>query len=102
MKQVWVGLLEVTQIPGEQLVTISQGAAFTWFTCWADSNESFERKAVEVMLHYGLHVIGFDEISLADDRVEVEGDLLEQIERAREVETHALFGTFHTYPPRYS
>jgi hypothetical protein len=101
MKQVWVGLLEVTQIPGDQLITLSQGAAFTWFTCWAETSESFELKAIEVMLHYGLHVIAVDEISQASDRLGVEGDLLEQIERTHESETYSLYGTFHGYPPRY-
>lgn len=101
MRQVWVGRLEVTQIPGDQLITLSQGAAFTWFTCWAETVDGFEGKATEVMLHYGLHVIAIDEASPASERLGVEGTLLEQIERTGESETYSLYGTFHGYPPRY-
>ncbi len=100
--EVWVGLIEVTQIPGDQLITLELGAGFTWFTCWADSAEGFQTKATEVMRFYGLHLIGCDQVSAAYDRVGVEGELLDRIERTRESHAHSLFGTFHTYPPQYS
>ncbi len=100
--EVWVGLIEVTQIPGDQLITLELGAGFTWFTCWAESTEGFEDKATEVMRHYGLHLIGCDQVSAASDRVGVEGELLEQIENTGESHSHSLFGTFHTYRPQLS
>jgi hypothetical protein len=93
--------VEVSQIPGEQLITLASGAAFTWFTCWADSVEGFQRKTIEVMLYYGLHVVGFDEVSVAAARADVGQELGHQIENAMESKTHALYGTFHTYPRRY-
>ncbi len=102
MKQVWIGLLEVTQIPGDQFITLSQGSAFTWFTCWADTEDSFKHKAVEVMIHYGLHVVALDKVSPASDFIAVEKDLLEQIERTHESETYGLHGTLHGYPSRYA
>jgi hypothetical protein len=101
MKQVWVGMPEVSQIPGDQLIQLRQGAAFAWFTCWADSPESYEQKAAEVMLHYGLNVIGAEQVSSASDRTQSGEELLEQIRRTGESETHSLYGTFHGYPPRY-
>ena len=101
MNQVWVGRLEVTQLPGDRLITLSQGAAFTWFTCWTNSMENFERKAVEVMRHYGLHVIGLDEVFPASSFTALEENLVEQIERTGESETYCLYGTMHGYPARY-
>jgi hypothetical protein len=101
MLEVWAGCMEVTQIPGEQLITFDQGAAFTWFTCWTESPEGFEAKAVEVMAYYGLHMIGSADVVRSSDLVDVGEELLEQIERTHEAVTYALYRTFHGFPPRF-
>jgi hypothetical protein len=98
--EVWVGLLEVTQISGDQLITLDQGAAFTWFTCWASDRQSYETRAVAVMKDYGLHVVDMDEVLPFSACEEISEALASQVEQTRASEDYALYGTFHTYPPR--
>jgi hypothetical protein len=100
MLDVWIGLVEVSQVPGDQSIDLGPRAPFTWFTCWAGSAEGFAAKATEVLANYGLHVIGVDCASPASARADLESEeLAEQIERTYESEAYALYGTFHTYPP---
>jgi len=62
-KEVWVGRVEVRQLPGgDHKIVLSGKGAFTWVTCWAIDRASYEAKVSEVMANYGLFIVDFDHV----------------------------------------
>jgi hypothetical protein len=100
--QVWVGLIEVRQLPGlDHQIILSGNGAFTWVTCWAIDAASYKSKVSEVMTYYGLFIAEVDDVmpfTAAEEKGIVTDELLEQFTNTAKDENFCLYGTFHNYP----
>jgi hypothetical protein len=100
--EVWVGLIEVRQLPGSNHeIALSGKGAFTWVTCWAHDVESYEAKVAEVMSYYGLFIVELDDVmpfAEAEAKDIVTDELLEQFAETAKNTSFCLYGTFHNYP----
>jgi hypothetical protein len=99
--EVWVGKVEVRQLPGDgHKIELSGKGAFTWITCWAEDADGYGRRVSEVLKSYGLFVVETKEVmpfSQAEAAGAVTDKLFEQYEETRVNQNFCIFGTFHTY-----
>jgi hypothetical protein len=78
-QEVWIGLVEVRQLPGEDhSITLSGKGAFTWIACWAHDEASYKARVEEVEAEYGLFVVDIQK-SMAFIRAEEAGILSDEI-----------------------
>jgi hypothetical protein len=100
--EVWVGLVEVRQLPGlDHKIELNGEGAFTWITCWATDAASYESKISEVMTYYGLFVAEVNDVmpfAVAEEKGIVTDELMEQFADTAKDEKFCLYGTFHSYP----
>jgi hypothetical protein len=100
--EVWVGLVEVRQLPVENNSIILDGkGAFTWIACWASDESSYRARVAEVEAEYGLFVIDVEQAmtyTRAEEIGIVDDELADIFERTSENENYCIFGTFHSYP----
>jgi hypothetical protein len=100
--EVWVGYVEVRQLPGtDHKIMLSGRGAFTWVTCWASDLTSFQNKVSEVMGDYGLFIVDVENV-MPFAKAELEEDivtdeLLEQFEDTSKNEQFCIYGTFYNY-----
>jgi hypothetical protein len=99
--EIWVGFVELRQLPGtDHNIMLSGKGAFTWVTCWASDVASFESKVSEVFSSYGLLVAGTEQVmpfSRADEMGLVDDELAEQFEDTSTNESFCIYGTFYSY-----
>jgi len=100
--EVWVGLAEVSQLPGsDHKIELSGKGSFTWLTCWAKDVFSYEAKVSEVMAYYGLFIVELDDVmpfTTAEEKGIVTDELLEQFADTAKDQKFCIYGTFHNYP----
>jgi len=99
--EVWVGLVEVRQIPGvDHKVTLRGKGAFTWVTCWATDAAGYESQVSDVMNEYGLFVVETKKVmpfASAQEAGLVGDELVEQFEDKTKRRNFCIFGTLHNY-----
>jgi hypothetical protein len=99
--EVWVGLVEVRQLPGtDHEITLSGKGTLTWVTCWASDATSFENKVSEVMAGYGLFIVDMEKVmpfAKAEEEGIATNELLEQFEDTSKNEQFCIYGTFYNY-----
>ncbi len=99
--EVWVGCVEVRQLPGtNHKITLSGRGAFIWVTCWASDPASFESKVSEVMGDYGLFIVDIENVmpfAKAEAKGIVTDELLEQFGDTSKNEQFCIYGTFYNY-----
>jgi hypothetical protein len=99
--EVWVGCVEVRQLPGENhKIALSGKGAFTWITSWASDAASFEAKISEVMTGYGLFIVDTEKVmpfAKAEEEGIVTDELLEQFDETCKDKQFCIFGTFNNY-----
>ena len=100
--EIWVGFVEVRQLPGmDHKITLSGKGAFTWVTCWAETEETYKRKVSEIMADYGLFIVEAEQMMpfvQAEERGIVDEELTEQFEDTNRNQNYCIYGTFHSYP----
>ncbi len=101
MTEVWVGWVEVRQLPGsDHQITLSGKGAYTWITCWAQDATGYEERVKKVMGEYGLFVIGIENampFAEFEKTRTVSDELFDQLERTSTDENFTIFGTLHNY-----
>jgi len=99
--EVWVGFVEVRQLPGENHpIALTGKGAFTWIACWTVDAESFRARVGKVMNEYGLFVVDAEEITTytkAEEDGIVGAELADLYERTRVNENYCIYGTLHNY-----
>jgi hypothetical protein len=100
--EVWIGFVEVRQLPGEDHeITLSGKGAFTWISCWAKDETSYRARVEEVQAKDGLFVVDIEHAmpySKAEELGVLNEELAEICERTSENESYCIFGTFYNYP----
>ena len=100
-KEIWVGLAELRQLPGEEAsVRLKGKGTFTWWACWAIDDVSFKTTVADACQLYGLFVAEFESVMAYKEAAKtgwVGDDLEELAERASQDEEFCVFGTLHGY-----
>jgi hypothetical protein len=103
--EIWVGLVELRQLPGiDQKIVLSGKGAFTWVTCWASGAASFESNVSAMMSDYGLFIVDIEKVmpfASAEGEGIITDELMEQFENTSKNEQFCLYGTFHNYMGDY-
>jgi hypothetical protein len=96
---IWTGLVESIPEVGCELLDLGNGA-FVRIFAWSESQPQYEERARELMTHYKLRVLSFDQVEKIKN-----GELYgETPARLKEILTQAraakgvIFGTFYSYP----
>ncbi len=100
--EVWVGFVELRQLPGEQhSITLSGKGAFTWIACWAYDEASYKARIEEVEATYGLFVVDVERsmsFTSAEEAGIVDEELADICERTSENQNYCILGTLYNYP----
>jgi hypothetical protein len=96
MGHVWIGMAEVSIGP-HCILELSGAGAFVWCATQANGESMFIQKAEEMLTHYGLIPVGFENVRCVDDLTGISEDLAEIVMRAGENPDYVLYGTFQTF-----
>jgi hypothetical protein len=99
LKEVWIGLTQVTKADGCRMDFWDGAGAFVWWATQADSEEEFLRKLKKTLEYYSLVLFEVEQVRRFADSQENSEELCEMVERAMENDDWTLYGTFHTFSP---
>ena len=98
MKEVWIGLTQVSKANECQMDFWDGAGAFVWWATQAYSEEEFLRKLRSTLEHYKLVLFEVEQVRRFEDSGESAEEIHEIVKRAEENENWTLYGTFHTFP----
>jgi hypothetical protein len=98
IREIWIGLAEVAAGPECNILATGK-AAFTNVLTYAETQDEYRRKVIEMMEHYGAAVLDINDIEPLRSRLEKTSVDDELLAIADELEPeHIRFGTLHTFP----
>jgi hypothetical protein len=99
LEEVWIGLAEVIAVTGTDALGKAKGA-FVNVVAWANSGEHFHSKVETMATRLDLRLLGLEDVEPFSKRSvekEVDDQIFQMADTARDNPADVVFGTFHLW-----